>query len=172
MSTEILVAFIALGGVFISVLVSIITSTRTTATEIQKLRTEIQRTYADKLLDERLKVYPDMYYLLSDFRKKVKAGTFSKDDLEKLRTQTNEWNSKYSLLFSGQAVAVSYQFRKGLDEIIRNDISSTININDLRNIAGEFELVLKYDIGIYTVEFADPSKKFTTYPDLIKEATG
>ena len=81
MSIEIVTALIALGGVFLSVVVSLITNSRQTANELAKLRTEIQQSYAGKLLEKRLEIYPQTYMLLSDFAKKLEEGTFTKQEV-------------------------------------------------------------------------------------------
>jgi hypothetical protein len=182
MPTEIIVALIAFIGILVSVLVSVLTSMRVINTELQRLRTEIQQTYAGKLLEKRLEVYPDMYYLLSDFIKKVQFHDDSKIDmdeevLEELRAQTNEWNSRYSLFFSGETNLTSTKFRKLLDDLIKSVDKDTVKkipteaLRPLRHEAGHFELALKSDLGIFVVEFSDPAKRFTSYTELMGTVT-
>ena len=166
MSNEILVALIALIGVLVSVAISLFSSMRLTNTELQKLRQEIQKTYSGKLLDKRLEVYPDLYYLLSDFAKKALFGTVVKRDLEKLLDQTNKWNSRHSILFSGQTNKVSYHFRKTLTELAQQGADSPEALHSFIDMLSEFELALKSDLGIYVVEFADTTKRFSSYTDL------
>ena len=174
MSTEIIVALIALAGVVISVVISVLTTEKVTRTDLQKLRTEIQQTYAGKLLEKRLEVYPDVYYLLSDFGKKIQYANVSKEYLEEFRNRANELNSKYSIFYSGDTNELSYQFRTSLDELIilankESQEEFWDALRRLRHAAGHFELSLKSDLGIFVVEFSDPQKRFTTYTDLTEE---
>lgn len=174
MSTEIVVAFIAFAGVLISVAVSLFTSMRLTNAELRKLRTEIQQTYADKLLEKRLDVYPSLYALLSDFAKKIQSSIISKSVLEELRNQIEEWDSKHAVLFSGRAGIICYRFRKALaeltqkpDEELQKDLASADFFRKLRHKVAELELALKGDLGIYIVEFSDLTKEFTSYQEVM-----
>ena len=167
MSTEIIVALIALFGVVISVVISLYTSMKQTKVELQKLRSEIQETYAGKLLEKRIEIYPDMYFLLSDFGKKIQYGLVSKSDVTELLGRIDDWDSKKSLFFSAITNSVSYHFRKTLvqitkmtDEEFQKEFASEETRRDLRHKAGTFELALKSDLGIYVVEFSDISKRF------------
>lgn len=178
MPTEILVALIAFAGVLASVAASLVTSMRLTNAELQKLRTEIQQTYADKLLEKRLDVYPSLYALLSDFVKKIQSNTMSKSVLEELRTQIEEWDSKHAVLFSGRAGIICYRFRKMLaelmqkpDEELQKDLASVDFLRELRYKTGELELALKGDLGIYVVEFSDLTREFKSYQE-VAEAIG
>jgi len=166
MSNEVLVSLIALFGVLLSVTVSVFISLRTTNTEIQKLRTEIQQTYTGKLLDKRLELYPEMYYLLSDFRKKFDVADISKEDVKRLLKQTSEWNSKHSILFSGQTTLISVRFRKLLTRLVQDGFESNESLRELIRTLAELEVALKSDIGIYVIEFSDPAKRFSHYEDV------
>jgi hypothetical protein len=178
MSSEILAALIALVGVVVSVIVSLFINVRQTNAELQKLRSEIQQTYADKLLDKRLEVYPDMYFILSDFMKNIEDGIVTKTDVNELHQQTRDWNSRYSVFFSGDTGGISYRFRQMLSELIkmtdeeyRRKFEDPEALRELRHRVGEFELALKSDLGIYVVEFSDLTKRFKSYRE-ISEAVG
>jgi hypothetical protein len=107
--------------------------------------------------------------LLSDFRKKFEVGSVSKDVMEKLRDQTNEWNSKNSLFFSAQTNLVSYQFRSVLLSLMQKKEVARSELRRLHDIAGQFELALKSDLGIYVVEFSDSMKRIKSYTELRQE---
>jgi hypothetical protein len=176
MSPEILTALIALTGVVVSVTVSLFVNIRQTNTELQKLRSEIQQTYASKLLEKRLEVYPDLYFLLSDFMKKIEAGIASKSDIDELHHRTSDWNSRYAVFFSGHTGGISYRFRQMLleltrmpDEEYRRKFESPEAVRELRHRVGEVELALKSDLGIYAVEFSDLAKRFRSYREINEE---
>ncbi len=166
MSNELQIALISLSGVLISVLVSVFISLRATNTELQKLRTEIQQTYMNKVLEKRIETYPALYCLLSDFAKKSWLEPFSKKEITSLYRDTNGWHSKYSILFSAQTNVVSYRFFGVLRELLKKKFSSDEVHEFVNGALAEFELALKSDIGIYVVEFSDPQKRFHTYTDL------
>jgi hypothetical protein len=178
MSTELIAALIAFVGVVVSVAVSLYTSMRHTGAELQRLRSEIQNIYATKLLDKRIEVYPNMYLLLSDFMKKIEAGTFSQNDIDQLHRRVSEWNSRNAIFFSGGTGYVSYHFRQLLMELstIRHEeyqarFETPEAVKELKRRVAEFELGLKSDLGIYAVEFSDLSKRFKSYRDLDEAVT-
>jgi len=171
MSIELVTSLIALGGVLLSVVVSLITNSRQTANELTKLRTEIQQSYAGKLLEKRLEVYPQTYLLLSEFGKKLELGAFTKRDLELLYKKLNELDSTASILFSGHTGNIAFHLRRFLTELLKltiDEIKKPEKIKEIKKRIGEFELALKSDLGIYVVEFADPSKRFSSYGDVHK----
>jgi len=169
MSTEVIVALIAFGSVVISVVISIFTSSRQTTNELNKLRTEIQQLYANKLLERRLETYPEIYNLLSELAKKLESRNFTKDDLSNLHKEINALDSKSSILFSGHTSSIAARFRKYFTKLLQQDDESfkpLETLKEIKNQVGEFELALKSDLGIYVVEFADPSKRFLSYAGL------
>ena len=175
MSTEIIAALIAFGGVVISVVVSILTSSRQTASELTKLRTEIQQSYADKLLERRLDIYPDTYDLLSAFAKKLELKKIKKSDISELLNKINKLDSKSSILFSGHTGYIAFRFRQYFIKLLQQDDEDIMSIDVLQEIkarVGEFELALKSDLGIYVVEFSDPAKRFSSYGELDQAVIG
>jgi len=178
MSKEIVVAFITLLGVVLSVVASLYTTSRQTRNELNRLRLEMQRLYSDKLLEKRLEIYPGLYFLLSSFQKKAEAETISREDLKHLYEQTNDWNSRNALLFSGDTGLVSFNFRQMLKNLLLMEekefckyASTNEFFSNLKQRVGEFEFTLKSDVGIYAVEFSDLSKRFTSYQVLDKTVT-
>lgn len=170
MPKEIIVAFITLIGVGLSVAASLYATSRQTRNELNKLRFEMQRLYSDKLLEKRLQIYPGLYFLLSNFQKKVEVENISKEDVKQIYEQTNDWNSKNALLFSGDTGYISFNFRQTLRKLLsmhEEDFlkytQSSDSFSNLKQTVAEFELALKSDIGIYAVEFSDTSKRFSSY---------
>lgn len=136
MSTEITVALIAFCGAVLSIIASALISTRQTNIELQKLRTEIRQTYADKLLEKRLEVYPALYFLLSDFLKSIlKLRIVSKESISKLRAEIDDWDSKHAVLLSGRTGIICYQFRGLLGELLQQtdeDLQKRLRVTDSR----------------------------------------
>ena len=162
-------------GVIVSICVSLFVSLRQTGIELQKLRAEIKKSYVGKLHEERLKFYPEIYFLLSDFAKKVDKRYLTKEEIHSFDAKINELDSKYSIYFSAQTGNIAYRFRRFLaDSIIRDQDLNKENLRNseiLRNLCkkiGEFELSLKSDLGIYVIEFDNLSKKISSYGQLNK----
>ncbi len=178
MSQEVIAAFIALGGVVFSVIASAYISLRQTNTELQKLKSEIAQTYTDKLLEERLKFYPDGYYLLTSFAKKIWKESISIEDLMEFDSQVNSWNSKYGILFSGNTNIVAYKFYRMMDELVdktEDEVREMFMLNEnkanlVRSIS-ELELALKSDIGIYIADNKYGKEEFRSYQELTQAVT-
>ena len=189
MSTEIIVAIIALSGAVISVVVSafmsmrqtkteVMKSMRQTETELIKIRSEINQTYVNKLIEKRLDVYPQFYFLLSDFIKRFKQhDTASLEMLKDFRAKIEEWDSKNSLLFSDPTTDICHNFLMELirlTEMTEDDLQKYFQIRDnrrnLRKFIEKLELALKYDLGIHSVEFSE-DRKFSSYKEAVEAVT-
>ena len=170
MHEEIIVAFIALGGVIISVLVSLYTSMRQTNTELSQLRAEIQQTYTDKLLEKRIEVYPSLYKLLSIFTKSiVSTQPTSLNQLQKLLRELSEWDVENAIFLSGKAFELSYRFRIQVSKVVGDppdDLANVELLADLRRKADDVKLALKEDLGIFVVEFLDEQKEFKSFQEV------
>lgn len=170
---EVVTALIALGGVVLSVVASAYLSLRQTNVEMRKLRSETVQAYADRLLDERLKVYPSLYSILSSFSKRVWKEPISREALSKLHEAINNWNSEHGILLSGRTNIVAYRFYKmtsGLVERTEDEIRELFLLNQekanlVRKIS-ELELALKSDIGIYIAENSYDDDDFRSYQQL------
>jgi hypothetical protein len=177
MPTEIAVALIALAGVVFSVIVSVLVSMRQTNTELERLRVEIRQIYTDKLVEKRLEVYPAFYALLSSFAKEVSDhGVVTNEGVVTLRAQLSKLDSKCALLFSSHTGHIAYNFRLWLKELaqqpdqeLRQMYQTPESIREIRHKVDEFEVALKSDIGIYTVELSDTSPDFQSYKEVNSE---
>jgi hypothetical protein len=127
MSTAIVTAIIAFTGVVASVVASLFTSKRQADIEVQKLRAEIRQTYAGKLLEKRIDVYPALYKLLSDFDKMLRLDKVSRSVVEELLRQIFEWDSENALIMSGYAGRILYEFRKLLMDWLQLQMRSGID---------------------------------------------
>ena len=175
MSGEITVALIALGGMVISVLASLFISMRQTSAELSKMRTEIRQTYADKLLEKRIEIYPGLYKLLSEFTKEIKeARKISRARLAELETQITDWDVSNAVFLSGKAFELSYRFRKLVIELMNQsteEFDDSAILLDLRGKADGVKLALKEDLGIFVVEFPEADVAFESFRDVANAAT-
>ena len=153
-----------------------------TNTELRKLRTEIQQTYAGLLLEKRLDSYPSLYQHLSSFIKVVEFGSITKRGLEELHTSVDQWDSQHSILFTGRTANIFHEFRIWLTDLsqlseddIQKEFASKRKKTALQQRIAQIELALKSDLGIYIVEFANVEKpEFDKYEEVEKavEQTG
>lgn len=172
MSSELITSLSTLVGVIVSVLVSLWINSRQTANELTKLRTEIQQSYADRLLEKRLEVYPQTYAALSDFSKKLELGKVSRVEFQELRDRVADLDSFSAILFSGHTGNAAFFFRQFMNKVLASHDSifdDQETLANVKKIISEFELSLKSDLGVYVVDFADPEKRFVDYDDVYNE---
>ncbi len=174
-NTGVIEAIIALVGILISIAVSLFVSLRRTNLEIEKLRNDMKNAYASKLTDQRLSCYPDAYRILSQFTKRLRfEPIIVKEDLESLEVKLGNWDSSYALFCSSGTAYLLHNFMMHLhdltlktDEEVRQQFDVPEKRKKFRRRLSELELALKNDIGIYIVDFAELSKEFSSYEDLL-----
>lgn len=162
-------SIIAFIGVIISVRESSKRSDDLIKAEIEKIKSGIQQDYATKLLEKRIEVYPKLYSIISDFIKLVQFGKVTTDIIQKLKSDIEAWDSNNALFLSAGSTGTIYDFRKFLfDEAINKsdeELQKANYLKTLRDRAGDVEVVLKNDIGIYKVEYSDIEKEIKTFRD-------
>lgn len=170
MPREFIPALIAFAGVFLSLVISYVTSTRQANIETGKLRTEIEQKFGYKLFEKRLEVYPELYRYLSDFIKEIQFGKVDHSALERFFSQFLEWDSRYSIFFSGSTGEIVYKFRLQIAELMTKtnneleELYSTSNsLRELRHSVQELELCLKNELGIYAFESPTEVKNFKRF---------
>ena len=194
MADEVIAALIAFSGVIISVLISVILSVRQTNTELKKIQFEGRQGISDQLLEARLRVYPSLYALLSNFDKVIRFGTASEPEIynsksdipveidtkslpheivTKLYQDVLKWDSQHAILLSAFAGGVLHNFRLILyplahmpKEEFHKQYGSPSLLKTLLTEANKVEFALKSDIGIYNVEFLESENVVFTYENL------
>ncbi len=170
MQVDILTAIIALGGVFLSALISYGISLRQTKIELDKHSEQIRQEFSRRLFEKRMSVYPELYSFLSDFIKKVHFGDPNRDDVEQLFSQIQSWDSKNAILFSAKAGRVAYYLRTKLFELLKKSepemIDFLVNQNNQKQLILDIqavELSLKSELGVYAIESPTEIGEFTYY---------
>jgi hypothetical protein len=177
-STEIVVALIALFGVLLPILVSLFVSKKTISTELRKLRFQAEQVFWSEILKRRMDTYPQLYYLLSEFNKKIEfTHQISKTDIESLSVKINEWDSENAIVFSRRTATLCYRFREMLwelieesDEELKKKLSNQELLRDIYQKTGTLELALKSDLGIYGVDVSNAEDNIKTMRTLREEA--
>lgn len=172
MPKELWIPLIALAGVLLSAVVSLLLSRNAIGTEVRKLRFEAKKTYDSKLLEKRIEIYPGLYSILSKFIKELRDSSLSKDMVKSLLTEVEDWDSKHSVYFSIGTAGVCYAFRKHLYELCKlkeeeflKRFSTTEDVRKLRHETASLEFALKSDLGIYGIEASDDDVYGTRFVD-------
>ncbi|PYP82103.1 MAG: hypothetical protein DMF61_27365 [Blastocatellia bacterium AA13] len=130
-----------------------------------EMRLQVRQTVATKLLDARLKSYPELAYYLSDFAKHLYLGTVTWSCLASMLENINNWDSKNAIFFSSQTASVCYHFRQDSNELLKQvvvtEIISKKSRLELLNVIGDFEKALRTDLGIYGVSFSNEEDDFS-----------
>jgi hypothetical protein len=173
---EVYVALIAFSGVLISAAISWVISRRKIESEIRGIRLEMQSSYANKLQERRLDVYPLLHTSIIEFVKDIQARTTSFEHLEALYESVSEWDSKNSILLGAHSRYVLYRFERALHNIVKkgeaafkNRIVSSEQRKKLIRRCFEVDLALKSDLGVFEIEFAEPGKRFASYLEMPEE---
>lgn len=173
MDASIISALIAFVGVIVSVLISFYSSRNLLRTELVKIETAIEQNYATKLVEKRLSDYPFIYEPLSDMGKLIlltmndvpnQDVTFQ--HVTEFLEKYNSANSKYGVLFSSSSMRNSYELRKYIIKLIKENGEENkdgfVPKETLKEIGGKIrklEFSMKQDLGVYLVEFKDPKNK-------------
>jgi hypothetical protein len=97
-SPTVATAIVAVLGIVIPALVSLFTARRVTGTEITKLAVGVQQKVLEQLVGARISRYPELYWLISSFRKSTaKPRTLDHAAASRLLTAVNNWDSHNAL---------------------------------------------------------------------------
>src|SRR5262249_54479955 len=109
----------------------------------------------------RLRVYPDLYYLVSSFIKKKMTNPLGWEELEQLLAGMNELDSKNGIYFTKASADACSEFRKCLRKLLesKNSPSTPPSLDDLEEKARDTETALKHDIYIYGIDLTDYEPK-------------
>ena len=152
MSSNLLSLFVPIATVIISVIASVIVNSMKNKAELTKLQRELEQKYSHSLFQKRIKVYPKLYTLLSDYDKIILYGKQTIENLANFREKIDDWNSKNSIFFSPTTTKISSRFREYLKILLNSPASSDMLNEDfitLHNIIEYFEKALKAEIGIF-----------------------
>lgn len=182
MPKELLPSLIALAGVAVSIIASVLVSVRQSKIEIKKLKTDLQMAYANKLVDKRMEAYPILFKLMSNFEKAIRSGTVDTTTVNTLLDNISDWNSSYSLFTSSYTIRRYIYFRSSIEWLKQNpdvdpprqnsdaEIKSQLLDKELRKemigYMRELETALKHDLGVFVVDFPYADKDASTYSEV------
>jgi len=163
MPTDFAQFFIPILTVIGAILTAYLTSLKTIKTEKEKIDSTIELTYANKLLDKRLSIYPEFYFVLSEMAKLLFYSNFTREAIFKFQKDIDVLDSKYMIFCSSIVTDSIAQLRRflrvhlSLNDELDDDNKKTLNI-----LIGNVENALKHDLGVYIVELDDPKRRINT----------
>ena len=182
MPEKIIIAIISLCGVILSMLVSWLISKYRVESEVNKLRLEMQKTYATQIHEKRLSVFPGLYKLIGTHVKEIQKQTVEHESVINYFSKLDAWHTENGYLLSSSTNSYTYTYLRklrriseGTNESFVARISDNEKRRELIRNAWEIELGLKSDLGIFEVEFFDPDIKIKSYKQinaLVNEKNG
>lgn len=140
--------------------------------EIQKMRHDVLRMYAEKLIEARMGAYPQLYPILSNAGKHLDfPDAFNKQiNIADLESAVNIWDSQHGVLLTVESGRRAMELRTQIRAIARSNVWDTPESDeskklwsDLRDSLAAFEVALRGDLGVYAVEFGNPERGFRSY---------
>jgi hypothetical protein len=173
MPDPIVVALIGICGVALSAAVSWAVSAYQVRASIQKIRLEMQRIYAERLLDARLERYESAYSAIENTAKGVQRRTIAHHDLQQFCSSIDDWHTRHGFVLSSGTNGKFYTHIRKLKRISESSASAFAERladhpkrRELIRDLWVLELALKNDLGVFEVEFFDPNKRFGSYAEV------
>ena len=139
----------------VSLVVALFATTWKNRADLIRVQREQEHGYAKALFDRRVEYYPQLYNLLSEYAKIIRANKQTPENLIAFKLAVDEWNSKHSLFFTKSTSKFSSKFRFLLGAIMRDGNAYGFSETDweaLRKLIGYFEDFLKAEIGIFVAK--------------------
>lgn len=144
--------FIPIISVIISVVSSIVITALKNKSELKNIKTQLEQRYATSLFDKRVEIYPNLFFILSNYGKIIEYGKQTKTNLTEFRDNLDSWDSKNAIYLTPPIFKFSWRFRKYLNLVLstcsESELSET-NWDDLRNILIQYAKVIRAEIGIF-----------------------
>lgn len=181
METEIITGLIALIGVILSVIISYFSNKQILKAKINELETQLIEKNSERLIQNRLESYPNIYFCLSEMAKKIKRDKYfqevkhvSIDSLIEFFNEFEQLDSKHGFLFNSQSGLAAGKLRGFLINLInsKNELEIS-NLLELKKIIGHLEFSLKQEVGVYIEELQNLKigKDIESYRDVSKYST-
>lgn len=171
-SIQAIAALIALTGVLVSTLVSLIISRRKIDLDVRLARLGIQSRYANLLCEKRLNHYPSLYQAIQDLTQAIQGRVATFELLEGVHTTVRTWFSKHSILLGVRATDKAYTYERFLRRLVikgedafNKRLDSPKQRRNLIRRSWAVCLALKNDLGVFEVEFAEPGMVLESYKD-------
>ena len=167
-AAAIVTVLVAVVPAVIALITALITARWTAGTELTKLSVGVQQKVFEQLVEARLARYPELYWLLSSFRKSTggsRPRTLDHATLDALLTAVNNWDSHNALFLGPEAAHVCAEFRTNLWTLWGTNRNATEEeIDGLVDHSNKLELALRSDLGIYGIQKLTKGEVLTKLP--------
>jgi type II secretory pathway pseudopilin PulG len=138
------------------------TSRSTVQLEMDKVIVAAQQSALQQIIQARLKVYPEVYRLVSQLNKDARAKRVNRAYLESLRLAFDAWDSSNAYLLGPESSNTAYEYRGQLLSAISESERSDFSTTELLAAAERLELALRSDLGIYGFQLQGPTPGLRT----------
>jgi len=135
----------------VALLVAWLAGARAARLEVNKLRLATQQLAFSKLMDTRIREYPELYAMLSDLPKAAYDNPSTVSiDLKQLLGRVNQWDSQHAVFLGPETSNACDAFRQALIHAAREAQPANPRIPvSLLAAAARLELALRSDLGIH-----------------------
>ena len=158
-NTEIITAFIALGGIIFSIIISYIVSSQNAKLELHKHKEQIAQNFGQRLFEKRIDSYPKLYSIVCRYARDLKSNTMDINKLKDYYKEIYEWDINNSIYMSEKTHSLFWLFRielldlSGLTESeYREKYVTDKSREKLREKSKNVELALKNELGVFAYE--------------------
>ena len=119
-----------------------------------------------------MKVYPAGYELVSDLIKRLdRRELITRSELHDFEREFAEWDSKNAILLGIRAGDHTWELRQTLLDIASSNVDTNVAIEAdeserLHSSLVTFELGLKTDLGVFSVDFLLNDQEWRAYDDV------
>ena len=161
MSDTFVVSLISIVGVLISVVASVSVARLQNKAALEKIKKELEQQYAKFLFEQRIKIYPELFEMLSSYSKTIAYKKNNVKNLRKFRDSLDKWNSANSIFFTESTARLSGKFRGYLADLLANGKSaiSESEWEAVRTIIRAFENSIRAEIGVIDTPPAGTAKE-------------
>ncbi len=142
--------------VITAIIVAAITSGLTFLATFKRLRAQVERLYAERLLQPRIDRYPEAYRILSTFIKKIQQDEVTLQEIDSLKKDLEEWDSSNAIFLGDEASGQMYYVRSNVRKLLKATREgvplSMASLQPVRLDLGKLEILLKRDLGIFLAE--------------------
>lgn len=182
-SVDLSALIIAAMGALFSIASALYFTARKISAEFRFRRADLSNIYAQNILSERLKLYPQLWGVLSDYAKILEKRpkrdgelhTADVDSLLGFNHNISRWDSAHSLILSTNASIACFELLRTLREVLNgrsaDQGAQPITRDEYLLISAgltRLEVALRTDLGIYEIEKLEARKVLRGYAEVAR----
>lgn len=182
-SVDLSALIIAAMGALFSIASALYFTARKISAEFRFRRADLSNIYAQNILSERLKLYPQLWGVLSDYAKILEKRpkrdgelhTADVDSLLAFNHNISRWDSAHSFILSTNASIACFELLRTLREVLNgrsaDQGAQPITRDEYLLISAgltRLEVALRTDLGIYEIEKLEARKVLRGYAEVAR----